>query len=323
MQTAPLMKGAMVAVRDCMGVKPGERVLVVTDTGKLSIAESFFFALHALGVDGVMMVMIPRSHHAEEPPDEVKAALCSCDVALLVTTMSLTHTHARMEATSRGARVASMPGITEDMMTVGAMTADYHKVSELSWKVTRLLEEGKEVVITTERGTNLRMSIIGRKPGTPPDDGLYREPGRWGNLPAGEAYIAPVEESVEGVAVIDGSMSPLGVLGEPIRLVIERGKVVKIEGGKEAQALTHFLEELGDPNAYFAGELGIGTNEKARVTGNILEDEKAFKTVHIALGMNVDMGGKIESKTHNDGIILNPTVVVDGKVIMDKGVFTI
>jgi leucyl aminopeptidase (aminopeptidase T) len=216
-----------------------------------------------------------------------------------------------------------MPGITEDMMTVGAMTADYSKVSELSWKVARLLEEGKEVVITTDRGTNLRMSIVGRRPGTPPDDGLYREPGRWGNLPAGEAYIAPVEESVEGVAVIDGSVSPLGVLGEPIRFVVEKGRVVKIEGGKEAQALARFLEELGDPNAYFVGELGIGTNEKARVTGNILEDEKAFRTVHIALGMNVDMGGKIESKTHNDGIILNPTVVIDGKVIMDRGIFTI
>lgn len=323
MQLAPLMKGAMIAVRDCMGVQPGEQVLVVTDTGKLSIAESFFLALHALGVDGTMMVMTPRSHHAEEPPKEVKAALCTCDVALLVTTMSLTHTRARMEATEKGVRVASMPGVTEDMLTIGAMTADYHKVSELSWKITRILEEGREVIITTDRGTNLRMSISGRKPGMPPDDGLYRERGRWGNLPAGEAYIAPVEESVEGLAVIDGSMSPLGVLGEPIRLEIVRGKVVSIEGGREAQALSRFLEGLGDPNAYYVGELGIGTNEKARVTGNILEDEKAFHTVHIALGMNLDMGGRIDSKTHNDGIIVNPTVVVDGKVIMDRGVFTI
>lgn len=323
MHLAPLMKGAMIAVRDCMGVQPGERVLVVTDTGKLSIAESFFLALHALGVDGTMILMTPRSHHAEEPPEEVRAALLSCDVALLVTTMSLTHTKARMAATEKGARIASMPGITEDMMTVGAMTADYQKVSELSWKVTRILEEGSEVTITTERGTNLRMSIKGRKPGIPPDDGLYREKGRWGNLPAGEAYIAPVEESVEGVAVIDGSMSPLGVLSEPIRLEIHRGKVVRIEGGREAQELARFLENLGDPNAYFVGELGIGTNEKARITGNILEDEKAFRTVHIALGMNLDMGGTIDSKTHNDGIIVNPTVTVDGKIIMDKGVFVI
>lgn len=323
MDLAPLMKGAMIAVRDCMGVKTGENVLVVTDTGKLKLAESFVLALHALGVDGTLLIMTPRSHHAEEPPREVKAALSACDVALLVTTMSLTHTHARMEATAKGVRIASMPGLTEDMMTVGAMTADYQEVSELSWKLTRLMEKTRMVEITTDKGTNLRMSLEGRKPGLPPDDGLYREKGRWGNLPAGEVYIAPVEESVEGVAVIDGSMSPMGLLSEPIRLIIRRGRVVEIQGGKEAQALSNFLENLGDPNAYVVGELGIGTNHKARVTGNILEDEKAFRTVHIALGMNVDMGGVIESKTHNDGIICNPTVKFDGTMVMDEGIFTL
>ncbi|NSW75209.1 MAG: aminopeptidase [Candidatus Atribacteria bacterium] len=323
MDLAPLMKGAMIAVRDCMGVKVGESVLVVTDTGKLKLAESFVLALHTLGVDGTLLIMTPRSHHAEEPPREVKAALSACDVALLVTTMSLTHTHARMEATAKGVRIASMPGLTEDMMTVGAMTADYQEVSELSWKLTRLMEKTRMVEITTDKGTNLRMSLEGRKPGLPPDDGLYREKGRWGNLPAGEVYIAPVEESVEGVAVIDGSMSPMGLLSEPIRLTIRRGRVVEIQGGKEAQALSNFLENLGDPNAYVVGELGIGTNHKARVTGNILEDEKAFRTVHIALGMNVDMGGVIESKTHNDGIICNPTVKFDGTMVMNEGIFTL
>jgi leucyl aminopeptidase (aminopeptidase T) len=323
LKVAPLMKGAMIAVRDCMGAKPGEKALVVTDTGKLHIAESFLYAFCALGVDATLFLMLPRTHHAEEPPEEVKAAMCASDVALLVTTYSLTHTHARMEATERGVRIASMPGITEDMLTVGAMTADYNKVSELSWKLTRLLDEAEMAEITTERGTNLRMSLKGRKPGTPPDDGLYRERGRWGNLPAGEAYIAPVEESVEGVAVVDGSMSPLGVLSEPIVLTIEKGRAVKIEGGREATELKRLLEELDDPNAYMVGELGIGTNEKARITGNILEDEKAFRTVHIALGMNVDMGGIIESKTHNDGIICNPTLKLDGKLVMDKGEFVI
>ncbi|MEN3186431.1 MAG: aminopeptidase [Atribacterota bacterium] len=320
---APLMRGAMIAVRDCMGVRAGERVLVITDTGKLKLAEPFFLALHALGVDGTLLIMTPRSYHAEEPPREVRAALSACDVALLVTTMSLTHTHARMDATAQGIRIASMPGLTEDMMTVGAMTADYRKVSELSWKLARLMEKTKTVEITTDKGTNLKMSLEGRKPSLPPDDGLYQDKGRWGNLPAGEVYIAPLEESVEGLAVIDGSMAPIGLLSEPIYLTIRKGRVTEIRGGKEAQSLSSFLENLGDPNAYVVGELGIGTNHKARVTGNILEDEKAFRTVHIALGMNVDMGGVIESKTHNDGIICNPTVKFDGTMVMDKGVFTL
>jgi leucyl aminopeptidase (aminopeptidase T) len=323
MQLASVMKGAMIAVRDCMGVSEGERVLIVTDTGKLELAHSFFLALHSLGVDATLFLMTPRSRNAEEPPPEVRVAMASCDVALLVTTVSLTHTHARMEATARGVRIASMPGLTEDMMTVGAMTANYQEVSALSWKIARMMEKTRIVEITTDGGTDLRMSLEGRKPGIPPDDGLYREKGRWGNLPAGEVYIAPVEESVEGVAVVDGSMSPLGILNEPIRLTIQRGRVVKIEGGREAQSLSRFLAALGDPNAYVVGELGIGTNHKARITGNILEDEKAFRTVHLALGMNVDMGGVIESKTHNDGIICNPTVKFDGVVVMEKGIFTL
>ncbi len=295
MKTTPLMKGAMIAVRDCMGVKKEEKVVVITDTGKIDIAKSFLFALHALGVDATLSLMVPRSHHVEEPPSEIGVAMASVDVALLVTTTSLSHTYARMEATKKGVRIASMPGITEDMLTVGAMTADYEKVSELSWKLTHLLEATDLVEIYTEKG----------------------------NLPAGEAFVAPVEESVEGIVVVDGSMSPLGLLAEPIKLTIQRGKVIKIEGGREAEELSRFLEELSDPYAYWVGELGIGTNEKARLTGNILEDEKALRTVHIALGMNVSIGGKVESKTHNDGIIRNPTVKFDGELIMDKGILMV
>lgn len=323
MKITPLMKGAMIAVRDCMGVKKEERVIVITDTDKFDIAQSFLFALHALGVDATLSVMVPRSHHAEEPPPEIGIAMASVDVAFLVTSASLSHTHARMKATEKGVRIASMPGITEDMLTVGAMTADYEKVSDLSWKITRLLEATNLVEIYTEKGTNVRLSLKGRKPAIPPDDGLYREKGRWGNLPAGEAFIAPVEESIEGIVVIDGSMATLGLLAEPIRLTIQRGRAVKIEGGREAEELSRFLEELSDPYAYWVGELGIGTNEKARLTGNILEDEKALRTVHIALGMNVSIGGKVESKTHNDGIIRNPTVKMDGKIVMDKGVLVV
>jgi leucyl aminopeptidase (aminopeptidase T) len=185
------------------------------------------------------------------------------------------------------------------------------------------MESTQKVEITTELGTHLMMSLIGRKPGLPPDDGIYREKGRWGNLPAGEAYIAPVEESVNGVVIVDGSQSPLGLLSAPIRITIQDGKAIKFEGGAEAAQFERHLQSLDDPNAYWVAELGIGTNEKARVTGNILEDEKAFRTIHIAFGMNTDMGGKIESKTHDDGIVTNPTVKFDGKTILDHGNFVI
>lgn len=319
MKTVPLMKAAMIAVKDCLAVKPKETALVITDTGKFDIARAFFSALHAIGADATLTTMIPRQYNGQEPPGDIAAAMKASDVVFIPTTRSLSHTKARMAASEAGARIASMPGITEDMMTVGGMTADYGKVSELSWKLTELLDKTKKVQITTPAGTNLVMSLEGRRPGTPPDDGLYTEPGRWGNLPAGEAYIAPVEESVEGIAIIDGSMAPIGFLKDPIRLRIEKGRAVAIEGGVEAATFRKLLEDIQDPNAYIVGELGIGTNEKARLIGNILEDEKVLKTVHIALGMNIDMGGKIDSKTHNDGIILNPTVKFDDRTVLEQG----
>ena len=319
MKTAPLMKAAMIAVKDCLAVKPEETALVVTDTEKLDIARAFLLALHAIGADATLTIMIPRQYNGQEPPRDIAAAMKASDVVFIPTTRSLSHTKARMAASKAGARIASMPGITEGMMTVGGMTADYRKVSELSWKLTELLDKTKRIQITTSRGTNLVMSVEGRKPGTPPDDGWYTESGRWGNLPAGEAYIAPVEESVEGTAVIDGSMASIGSLKDPIRLRIEKGRAVAIEGGVEAAAFRKLLEDIQDPNAYIVGEFGIGTNEKARLMGNILEDEKVLETVHIALGMNTDMGGKIDSKTHNDGIILNPTVKFDDRTVLEQG----
>lgn len=319
MKILPLLPTVRIAVKDCLAVKPGERALVVTDTNKIDLARTFLSVLHALGADATLSLMTPRRYNGEEPPASVTAAMKASQVVFITTTKSLSHTKARMAASETGARIASMPGITEDMMTIGGMTADYQKISELSWKLTRLLDKAKTVEITTSAGTTLIMSVKGRKPVTPPDDGLYNQPGRWGNLPAGEAYIAPVEESVQGVAVIDGSMAPIGLLHQPIRLQIEKGRAVAIEGGAEAVALRQFLKEIQDSNAYRVGELGFGTNEKARLTGNVLEDEKVLKTIHLALGMNIDIGGKIDSKTHNDGVILKPTVKLDGQVIMETG----
>ena len=66
-------------------------------------------------------------------------------------------------------------------------------------------------------------------------------------------------------------------------------------------------------------ELGIGTNEKAIVTGVVLEDEKAMGTVHVALGDNASMGGTVHAPIHLDGVVLKPTLMVDETVILEAG----
>jgi len=307
------MLGARIAVETCMAVKPDEDVLVVTDTGRTRIAEALAYAARAVGAEVSIIVMLPRERSGVEPPEAVAKAMLGADVIFIPTTRSLSHTEARRRASEAGARIASMPGITEDMMSTGAMTADYERVAALTEAVAKALEGGREVHITTPSGTDLRMSIEGR--GVLRDTGLYHKPGDFGNLPAGEACLAPVEGTAEGILVIDRMGS---TVVQPLRVRVEGGRAVAFEG-PDAQKLLDLLRSA-DENAFNIAELGVGTNPRARLRGVVLEDEKILGTVHIAFGDNRSFpGGRVASSIHVDGILLRPTLVVDGRKIMEDG----
>jgi leucyl aminopeptidase (aminopeptidase T) len=314
LQILPLMKGARTAVEVCMNVQPEETVLVMTDTGKVKIAEAFAYASSALGATTMVLVMRPLVRSGLEPPRPVAEAMKAANVVLIPTSTSFSHTDARREASKSGARIASMPGITEDMMSVGGLTADYHEVERLTNLASDVLDKGRIVEITTPSGTNLTMSIEGRT--CLRDTGLYHgSPNTWGNLPAGEACLAPAEGTTQGVLVVD-SMG--GVVTQPVSVTIKNGWAQKFEG-TDAAKLESLLRK-GDDNAFNVGELGVGTNAKARLTGAVLEDEKVLGTVHIALGDNSSYpGGHSKSNIHMDGILLEPTVKVDGVLLLEKG----
>jgi len=307
------MKGARIAVETCMNTKPEETVLVVTDTGKLEIAEAFAYTATAVGAKTVINVIQRMSRSGEEPPKPVIEAMKAADVVLIPTSRSLSHTDARRSATKAGARIASMPGITEDMMSIGGLTADYHKVAELTHRVADVVEKAKTAEVSTPSGTSLTMSIEGRTPQR--DTGLYHNKGEWGNLPAGEVCLAPVEGTTRGTLVID-SMGT--IVTQPVQVRVEEGWARDFKG-QDAARLMEMLKSV-DENAFNIGELGIGTNPKARVTGAVLEDEKVLGTVHIALGDNTSYaGGHTKSGIHLDGILFQPTVKVDGQLIMQNG----
>jgi len=312
-QNISIMKGARIAVETCMKIKPEETVLIVTDTLKIRIAEAFVYAAASPGAHTVTTIMEPAQEHAREPPKPVAEAMKAAEVVLVPTTKSLSHTEARRAATKTGARIASMPGITEDMMRIGGLTADYEQIATLTEKVAGILEKAKTVRVTSPSGTDLAMSVEGRPPLK--DTGLYHKPGEWGNLPAGEACLAPVEGTTNGVLVIDSMGS---TVTQPLKITVKNGWAKKFDG-PDAAKLEGILK-AADKNAYNIGELGIGTNPKARITGKVLEDEKVLGTVHIALGDNTSyQGGHTRSKTHLDGIVFQPTVKVDTRPLMQKG----
>lgn len=319
MSVIELMRGARVAVETCLGVKPQETVVIVTDYAREPIAQALAAVVESLGGDPVITTMRPRQRNAEEPPPTVAAAMRAAQVAFLVTTRSLSHTTAREEATKAGVRLASMPGITPEMMQTGGMTADYHQVAEIAQRVTRALLGKSEVIIETALGSRLRLGLEGRSMAQPPDTGLYLNPGEWGNLPAGEAYIAPVETQADGVLVVDGSIAQIGLPDQPVRLEFKGGRLVTIDGGQAAARLRDLLAGVNDPAAYIIGEFGIGTNPAARLVGITLEDEKVLGTAHVAVGRNTGFGGKNMAPIHLDFVLIKPTIWADGQAIMQEG----
>ncbi|RYM04980.1 aminopeptidase [Sporolactobacillus sp. THM7-7] len=300
----------------CLNLKAGETFLVVTDDVKKDMADSLYEAGQDIGAEAMLLLMKKRKKSGEEPPSAIAAALKQADAAVCITECSMSHTKARKNAAAQGTRIATMPGITRDMFLEGAITADYQEVEELTKRVTNLLSRGESVTIEKE-GYRFSFSIDGRK--GVPSTGVYIHPGDSGNLPSGEAYIAPVEGTANGQLFIDGSAVGIGKLSSNMILTVEEGKLVQAVGD-DADT---FLSLLGNGTGRLVGEFGIGTNKSARITGNVLEDEKVYGTAHVAFGSNLTFGGTIEAGVHLDGVFKEPTIYIDDRLVMENGKLTI
>ncbi len=313
-----LDKASEIAIHDCMGLQNGETVLVVTDEPLRHIGYSLWQAAKNLGgADPVIIEMQPRKTNGEEPPKQIAELMKQFDVVLCPTSKSLTHTDSRRLATALGVRIATLPGVTEEIM-IRCMNADYHKIAERTYKLCELMEQTKVIRVTSPSGTDINMPIVGRSAHA--SSGLFREKGQWGNLPTGEAYLAPEECKSNGVVVIDGSMAGVGMIKSPIKIVVKDGYAADITGGEEAEKLVKLLEPHGLDGRNVA-EFGIGTNDKAILTGLILEDEKVMGTIHVAFGDNKSMGGSVRVASHLDGLVKNPDVWFDDRLIMKDGKF--
>ncbi|MDN5347161.1 MAG: 2,5-dihydroxypyridine 5,6-dioxygenase [Clostridia bacterium] len=310
-----LLAAARNAVSYCLKVQAGESVLVVSDPGTAAVGTALWQAARESGAEALFLQMQARHMHGEEPPAPVAAAMVNSQVCFLVTSKSLSHTRARREATAAGARIASLPGISEAAM-IRTLQADYGAIEALSRRLAEVLTRGRLAEIIGPGGSRLTFGLDSRIGQV--DGGLYWEKGAFGNLPAGEAYIAPLEGTAAGKLVVDGSIAGIGRLEEPLTLEFAEGYLRGIYGGRQARQLEEILQPYG-PEARNLAELGIGTNEKAILTGSPLEDEKIKGSLHVALGANANFGGIVEVPLHLDAIVLKPTLLIDGQVIISQG----
>lgn len=294
-------------------IKPDERVLVVTDPTKRNEAAIFFESAKKYSNLVTCMVFDGMHENAQEPPTEIALAMRETDILLLVTHYSLSHTKARHEATVAGVRIASLPGITMDMMK-RTLTADPSGFTNQTLRLADLLTNHEIVTITSDAGTNISFSIKGRN--GIPDTGILDIAGEFGNLPAGESFVAPVEGTAHGTIVIDGAIADIE-LDETVFLTIEKGNITAIKGNIAAKELERRINLVG-PKARILCELGIGTNPTAILCPNVLEAEKVYGTCHIAFGNNSGFGGTNSVLFHTDVVLKNPTLSLDGKIILEN-----
>ncbi|MFN3557212.1 MAG: aminopeptidase [Bacteroidales bacterium] len=310
-----LQEASVIALRDCMGLKPEETLLIVTDEVKREIGLALHEAGKELCKESMLVEIQSRDINGQEPPKAVAEMMKMVDVVVCPTAKSLTHTDARRDAVKLGVRVGTMPGITIDAMA-RCLSADYDKIIDLTMFIARKLEGVANIRVVTEKGTDITMPVKGRN--ILPSTGVLKNKGESGNLPSGEVYLAPWEDQSNGVVVIDGSMAGVGMIEEPIVIEVVNGYAEKVTGGKEASRLVELFEKAGRESRAVA-EFGMGTNYKAMLTGMILEDEKVFGTIHIAFGNNITMGGRIAVNSHMDGLVTAPDVYFDDELIMKRG----
>lgn len=309
-----LERAVKAVIEDCVAVKEGEDVVVVCNPATQDLAERLRLGAEVVGAEAVLAVMSEREQHGVEPPESVAAAMLEADVLLVPTVQSLSHTAARRAATDAGARAATLPGVTEEMLA-RVMSADMDELRRRGRVLADLLTAGGEANVTSADGSDLTLNIEGRA--GIPDAGELGEPGAFGNLPCGEGFISPHHDSGSGKLVVDGVIASIGIPAEPVELAVEDGQLVGATG-EMGEELMRQLTAAG-PDGTRVAELGIGTNEKAILTGELLEDEKLLGTVHVAFGASAGIGGEIQVPVHLDCVVMKPTLTIDGREVVRDG----
>jgi leucyl aminopeptidase (aminopeptidase T) len=308
-----LEQAVSTVIERCLRVRAGETVLVVADPDSVTIGEALLAAARAAGGDAVLAVLPPNPARGTEPPAPVAAALAAADVFIAPCLPSMSHTSARKRACELGHRGATLPGVTADMLA-RLMSTDFDALAGRCRAVSELLTEADEVHMTCPRGTDMRLDLTGRDGIS--DEGDLGAAGAFGNLPCGEGFASPV--GGDGT-IATTSLGLVGLTEEPVLLTVRDGALVDAEHpGDAARDYLAMLDAHG-PLGRNLAELGVGTNDRATLTGNILEDEKILGTAHIAFGASAGIGGTVTVPVHLDVVVLEPSLRIGSTQVLDAG----
>ncbi len=335
-----LTQGAKNAVEVCMGVKPEERVLIVTDKGTVAVGNALRRV--AKKITPYVEVYVLEDYGTrpmQRLPKEIKTAIPKANVTFWAAESKKGELYTLrgpfMKIALKYARHGHMPSVIRRLMEEG-MCSDYRQIAKLTEKLYEIVEEAEEINVENPAGTKLRVKLNPEWKWVK-SDGMYHEKGKWGNLPEGELFTAVAESN--GHMVIDelgdwfsdkyGCLTkPESDSDTPVYINIENSRVnlktLKCANSQLRRELIEYLKT--DENSNRAGEFAFPTNVelmKKPLIGNLLQDEKA--RVHHAFGNPYpnETGADWKSKTHVDGLMKECSVWVDGRKVMEADKYLI
>lgn len=319
-------RAAKKVIEEIMLVQPGENVVITADTAcDMRVVRATADAAFAVGAHPVVVTQETRWRPGMEPPAPVAGAVKAADVWIEYSVAYILYTPAHRAAIEAGCRYLVLSGMDVDVLLRTIGNVDIDKTLAIGERLTEVVSGSDRIELRSEAGTDIVGTMKGRR---------VRHQGKRADTKGetitllGQVTFMPIEESLNGTIVYDGTVWPpdeAGILRDPVQLTVENGVVKKIEGGREAQAMEAYIRSLDDPNMYCLAHYSLGINPGVKkVTGSIVEDERVFGAITIGLGsQGPNHGGKgISAVGHVDGIIVKPTIILDGNVIQQDGMYT-
>ena len=305
---------------NCGGLSVTDDVLILCDASTRQIADEFLNGAVSVNPKAQLMEIPDLPHHGAEPIGYAKEAMCRSTLILSLCRYSLAHSQARLDSALSGARFLSLPLYDWNLLDEECLRIDFSAQSGRVRKFADAFTVGQQIHVTTEAGTDIKLGITGRKGNYCP--GLVKIAGDLGSPPDIEANVSPIENSAEGVLVIDGSitMPGFGLLLNPVTLEVCSGKVVAFRSAnKDYVNRLNLLFGVPDSLRRVVAECGVGLNPAAKLTGSMLTDEGALGCVHFGLGSNHTVGGLNRVDFHLDFVVREASLAVDGQKLINSG----
>lgn len=313
-------EGVDILLKTCGRLIQNEKLLIICDSETRTVGHLILERAKIITPSTSLVEIPPLDMHGQEPPGNVGVMMGESDICLGITGKSMAHTKARRDASLGGTRYLSLPDYTIDLLADESLRVDFETQGILTKYVSDRFTRGSQIRVTSSAGTDIIMDIYDRVGNCCP--GYVAGAGQLGSPPDIEANVSPIEDSSEGVIVVDGSIPypGLGLLTKPLTLKVSHGSITNISGETRiVSSLERLFQSANSQKAYILAECGVGLNNKASLTGVMLTDEGTYGTMHFGFGSNYTVGGLNEVEFHLDFVFTSPTLMVDGSVLISDG----